>query len=861
MELLEREVELRLLADAVASVSDHGRTGLVVGEPGAGKTSLLTAFRDRLPSGVGVWFGRSDDLVAAQPLGAVLEAVRSAPNAGPELAAALEAGNVPGVMVGIRDALAAGPPAVFLIDDLHWADDATLDVLSYLVRRAADLPVLFLASYRPGEVAGNESLRRFLGSLPTGTMRLALAPLSCDGVNRLAAGRDVGRLYELTGGNPFFLTEALAVDTDEHGAAELPPTVAAAVIARLDALPSPARQALERLSVWPGIIDFDLAERLVGDLAVLSEAEQRGLLMVTDEGLSFRHEIARLATEATIPRVRRRQLDAAVIAALRDCGESDLPRLVHHAINCGDADTVVAFAPKAADYCSRVGANRQALAFYAAALRYEERLERDALARICDAYAWELHIAHRFAEAVEYANRALRLLEGGDGRTRANVLVRTSRLLYMNGSGTEAINCAANAVRLAGECDRALYAEALTALGSLHALVGDPTEGARLLEQAASTDPPPGLRSLVLNYQAQCRPDLDEEGALAVLREALSLARTHSAYEPMARAYTNVAELLYRFARYDELDRVLTEGLPVVREHGFWSYAYNLETHHALLTWRRGGVEAARDELEIALSRYDDPGMLVLYSGIPLARLRARTGERAAGQALRSGWEGALRLGSVCLGYAAAALVEWGWLYGDRGVVERVLREWAVHATRPTVAAFDAEIRRYAALAGVGGPACRGDSPWALAVQGDHVAAAARWRSIGDPYELAIELAQSTDVDDVREALQMMDRYGAPAASRWIRARLGAMGVRAVPRGPQRGTRSHVAGLTRREAQVADLVAKGHTNAEIAEELFLSVRTVDHHVSAVLAKLGVDNRRAAGRSLQRLQGAQPTDAS
>lgn len=855
MELLEREADLSLLHEAALDVARGGRVALITGEPGVGKSSLVASFLRGLPAERPVWFGRCDDLIAARPLGAVREAIRSAAGAPTELLLALERGSVTDVMVGLQEALASGPAAVFVVDDLHWADDATLDVLGYLVRRAAALPVLFVGSYRSGEVAGNESLRRFLGSLPSGTLRVTPAPLSRTAVSRLAGSSDIGRLYDVTGGNPFFVTEVLAAGPGGSPGEDFPPTVAAAVVGRLAALSKPCRQALERLSVWSGVIDFDLAERLVGDLEVLSEAELCGLLTVTAAGLSFRHEIARLVTAGTLPRVLRRGFDAAVIAALRERGDSDLPRLVHHATSCGDADTVVAFAPRAAEYCVRVGANRQALAFYGAALRYEDRLDRKQLAQVCDAYAWELSIAHRFGEAVQYAQRALRLVADDDRDKRIGVLVRTARILYMSGSGPAAMDCASTAVDLARDGRSPSYAEALTALGSLHALMGDPAEGVRLLDAAAGAAAEPGLRSLVFNYQAQCRSDLDEDQAVDMMRGALHLARQHAAYEALARAYTNLAELLYRLARYDELEDVVTEGLTFAREHGFWSHAYNLETHQALLTWRRGEVDQARDALEIALGRYDDPGMLVLYSDVPLARLRARTGDRSAGIALRAGWVGALRLGSICLGYAGAALAEWGWLYGDRGVVEHVLQGWGDHALRPTVGAFDAEIRRYAILAGVGGAAdaaCRGDSPWALAVGGDHAAAAARWRSIGDPYELAIELAHSTRGEDVLEALQLTKAYGAGPASRWVRGRLTEMGVRSVPRGPQPRTRAHAAGLTPREAEVTDLLVSGMTNAEIADQLFLSVRTVEHHVSAVLAKLAVDNRRAARRHLQRL---------
>jgi DNA-binding NarL/FixJ family response regulator len=108
-----------------------------------------------------------------------------------------------------------------------------------------------------------------------------------------------------------------------------------------------------------------------------------------------------------------------------------------------------------------------------------------------------------------------------------------------------------------------------------------------------------------------------------------------------------------------------------------------------------------------------------------------------------------------------------------------------------------------------------------------------------------LELADSGEPGPTREALLLLQGMGATAAAALVRRRLRALGVRSVPRGPQRTTRAHPAGLTARQADVLALVASGLTNAEIAEKLVLSVRTVDHHVSAILAKLGVASRREA----------------
>lgn len=880
--ILERDTDLSVLHDAVHRLR-QGRSSvvLIAGEPGIGKTTLLTRFLAELPTDVRRWLGRCDDLVAAQPLGAIADAYRDARRAGAlaptasadTLAGALEAGDQAKVINALHDQLGAAPPLVFVVEDLHWADDATLDVLAYLMRRLEWLAVLLVLSYRPQDAARHQVLTRFLGAVPPGTALVAPAPLSTAAVAALSgeSGWDAEHLCRITGGNPFYVTEALA-----GGVGTLAPTsVTAAVQARLDRLDPACREALERISVWPGVLEFDLAEALVGDLDVLSDAERSGIVQVVDTGIRFRHEIARLATQATLTKVRRRRHDRAVIDVLKTRGEADLPRLVHHAIHCGDADSVVTYAPQAARHSARVGAHRQALRYWEAVLTHEDRLERTDLARICDAYAWELHNAHRFGEAVAYSQRAVRLLTAlGENEALVRALVQMARHYFMQAEPAEAERCAHRAVELvgsgtdAGPDAAAQRADALLSLGAIQALSGDPGEARRTLTMAIEADPDSGqVTSLATNYLAQISPTLTPDARIELLETSLGTALTAHAFEAAARAYTNLAEILYRYARLDRLDALLEEGLAFTREHGFRSHAYNLEAHAALAAARRGRWDAADEQLRALTQRYDDPGMLVLYSSVPLARLRLRRGDPDVEDELRSGWRLAQSMGMLLgLGYAGAAYAEWGWLSGRPDVVQEVLAGWHPHARRPTAGPFDAEIRCYAARAGVAPdtppdsldppPVVPGDEevplPWALAAASDHAAAAAAWGRHGDPYERALELAQTGDADDAREAVSELERLGAAPVLRWVRTELARHGLRSVPRGPLRRTRANPAGLTEREMEVAQLLRDDLTNAEIALRLFLSVRTVDHHVSAILSKLGVPDRRAARARMTRL---------
>jgi DNA-binding CsgD family transcriptional regulator len=286
-----------------------------------------------------------------------------------------------------------------------------------------------------------------------------------------------------------------------------------------------------------------------------------------------------------------------------------------------------------------------------------------------------------------------------------------------------------------------------------------------------------------------------------------------------------------------------------MRERGFPSHAYNLDVHRCLLDLRRGDWSGATDGLRGLVRGDADPGMLAVYSLPPYARLLARRGSADAEALLEQAWARAdqqrLLLG---LAFAGAALIEWAWLNDRPDRAAEVLAAWAPHAARPGAEQATGELLRYAARAGLPVPEFPGcPQPWAAGLRGDWREAAQRWQEIGDPYERALELADSGEVEPTMEALRALADLGADAAVRMVRRRLRALGVTRLPRRRHASTRANAAGLTRRQLDVLALLGEGLTNAEIADRLVLSVRTVDSHVAAVLSKLGVRTRREAVR--------------
>lgn len=851
--LLERTQILGALASKWQdAVRGNGSVVLVTGEAGIGKTSVVRAFRESLGA-VRILSGACDDLQTARAFGPLRDA--AAASCGP-LEDALAGGAGEEVFDGALTELRTQPPTLLIIEDLHWSDDATLDVLAFLARRIDSVAAMVLVTIRDGGAAPGHPLHRWLGSLAgLPVQRIVLPSLSTGAVAELAdqTDWDAATLHELTGGNPFYVTEALAAPPDDA----VPATVADAVLARVRQLDSASIDAVERLSVVPKLVEFELADVLLGDrIDHLTSAEDSGIVQVRSDGIAFRHELARRAVEASLSGLRRRTLHRNVIGALGAMPRPDLARLVHHGLAANDSATVIRYAARAGRESAAVGSHRQALAHFEAALRYADALSTVDLARLLDDYAWELYNAHRFSDAVDVGERAVaRYLEVGDPVLLGEARVRLSRHHYMIGDTRRAVETSRAALEgLERTSSLGATAYAATSYGAVLALAGDTDEAAPVLDRAlqlATESERVDLIELCLNYQSLVRRDVDQDGRIALLRKSLALALEHGHHEHAARAYTNLGEILYRSAKFDELDVCLRSALRFTAERGFGSHAFNLEVHQALLRIRRGDWQAGEDALAAIIDRAGDPGMLRVYSVPTYARLLARKNpDTDLTATLLGAWHTAVEQGSLlALSFAGPALAEYAWISGRTDLATMVFEQWQTVCDRPGAGPVWGEVLRYCARAGVDiGAAPLDDVPerWAAGLRRDAAAAVAQWETIGDPYERALELVEAGTPEQTREALSILDGLGAAATAATVRRQLKSHGMQVVPRGPHSSTKAHPAGLTARQADVLDLVAQGLTNAEIADRLFLSVRTVDHHVSSILGKLGVSTRRDAG---------------
>jgi DNA-binding CsgD family transcriptional regulator/tetratricopeptide (TPR) repeat protein len=858
-ELLERSEQFTALADALESVARRscGRLVFVGGEAGVGKTALLRRFCDEENGSTRILWGACDPLFTPRPLGPFLDIAQTT---GGELETVASESKPYEVAAALLRELGTRTPTILDVEDVHWADEATLDILRLLARRVESIPALVLVSYRDDELDRAHPLRLVLGDGATNQAvdRLRLTPLSPDAVATLAEphGVDADELYETTGGNPFFVTEVLA-----SGSGDVPHTVRDAVLARIARLSGPALALLEAVAVVPPQAEFWLLETLAGEaLGHLDECVTSGMLSSGTDRVEFRHELARLAVEESLPTNRRIALHREALTALADppVGVPDLARLAHHAEAAGDVDAVLRFAPAAAARAASLGAHREAAAQYARALRFSDGAPPEERADLLDRRSLECFLTDQYDEAIDALERAIEYHRKlGNRRKEGDSLRALSRTLWCPGRTAESEDAARGAVAVLERLPPGR--ELAMAYSHLAAFYKDAEKrieavswGGRALDLAERLGDTEILVHAVntvgtiefLAGKAQGREKVEQ---------SLELAEQEGLEEQVARAFMHLVGPALRQRLYAHANRYLDAGLMYCSERGLELHRLYLLGYRARSELDQGRWTEAVEFARLVLRIPRTSTIPRINALVVLGLVRARRGDPDAVGPLAEAWALAEPTGELQrLGPAAAARAEVAWLAGDADAVasatEAVL-ELALQREAPWLIGELAYWRRRAGLheeipAGAA-------EPYALQMAGKWERAAERWTEIGCPYEAALALAHG-DEAALRRAHAELQRLGAVPAATIVAQRLRALGARGVPRGPRASTQNNPANLTERELEVLELVSEGLRNVDIADRLFLSRKTVDHHVSAILRKLGVSTRGQAGAEAVRL---------
>jgi DNA-binding CsgD family transcriptional regulator/tetratricopeptide (TPR) repeat protein len=848
MHLLERQEQLAIMQRCFADASaGSGKLVLIIAEAGFGKSSLVEQFVSGLKQQARVLWGACDALGTPRALGAVHEIAAQTPIFDDHITLPNES----------RDWLFGAlfsflthrePPTVVVLEDLHWADESTLDFFRFIGRRIQRTNALFIATYREEELPPMHPARLAIGEI-TGrhAVRIRLPALSASAVAELAkdSGRDAARLYQITGGNPFFVCEALA-SADGY----LPETVRDAVLARLMRCSDSTRELAELVSVSPGRTEGWLIESFIGAYRdSVDEGVARGLLTTQGDAVSFRHELARLAVHSTFSPERLRALHERVLQVLVAHG-ADFSQLVHHATLAKNAAAILKYAPLAARQAARLGAHRESAAHLKTALRHCDSLPTMIRAELFEQHARECSLTNQTNHAIESATRALsEWRQMGDIEAQSRVLSFLAPEYRMSGDKARADESIAEAIALLEPLPPSAHlAMAYSVRSRLASNRGLDREAVDFGERALDLARQFGdfaIESHALNNIGAALLIAGELSGYAPLEQSLAVALEKNLEECAARAYCNLvfcAVLGHDFVR---ADRYIQEGIAYCEEHGLFASIAYIRTYEARLALDRGDwTDAAQIAGE--LKSADLVPVQQVPTLVTLALVRIRRGDPGADEVLEKAYDLAFAMGEPeRIGRVTAARAEQAWYRGD-------LERTASEASRGLKCLADlrfpwvrGELLFWQSRAQVADSNSHDIAPpYRLMLAGDWQGAAAAWEAIGMPYEQALSLAQASD-EELLRSLAMLEKLGAGPHEVMVRRRLRERGVRGVPRGPREATRANPAGLSAKEIEVLALLIEGRSNAQIARLLHRSTKTIDHHVSAVLGKLGVHSRAAA----------------
>jgi DNA-binding CsgD family transcriptional regulator/tetratricopeptide (TPR) repeat protein len=859
MELLERASFLLTLAEYAAEARrGDGRLVLVSGESGMGKTALLEAFRDEA-RGVRWLWGACDGLLTPRPLGPIFDVAAQLDG---ELADLCHDGAHRDRLFAafLREIENGDAFTVTVIEDAHWADEASIDLLSFLGRRLARMRALVLVTFREDELAADHPLRIVLGDLATqrATRRMRMPPLSTEAVRQLADASapdvDAAELYRVTGGNPFYVREML-----EAGWPSLPATVRDVVAARLARATADSRQVIEAAAIAGARIDPQLLMTALScSAATIDACIATGILVPDGARLRFRHELVRLAVEAAIPPHRALELHARLLAELEARPTADPTVLAHHADGAGDGKAVLRHAPEAARRSSVLGAHRESAAHYERALRFASALAPADRAALHEGLAGECALLDRWDEAEAALRAALAIRRDDDDvRAIATDLRLMATTLWRLCRGAEAMQAALDAVQvLRSQPAGPDLAWAYAGLGIALADQGQRASGLQYIDLARDLGErfnQPDLLSFTVEASGIFACMAGEDG-LPPIERALAIALEAGLPGQVGRAYTNLQEGAIALHRFDEADRYYADGVSFCDGRELGVYGICLTGWHAYALLLRARFDEAIGFAEGMLEHRGISPVNQLNPLRVLGAVHGRRGEPGAFDLLDRAAANAQRGAEPAWIVPIAAIrAELRWLLGepDEATAEvRAARELA-DATQPySCWSLAIWLRRLGLPDDL--PASQPPEPFALELAGDWRGAAVAWERLDRRYDAAMVALAAGDEAALRGALEVFDELGAATAAGAARRRLRELGAQAVPRGPRPATRSGPAGLTRREQEVLALLVEGLADKEISRRLFISERTVHHHVSAVLAKVGVTSRSAAAVQAARL---------
>jgi DNA-binding CsgD family transcriptional regulator len=615
---------------------------------------------------------------------------------------------------------------------------------------------------------------------------------------------------------------------------------------RVGRLQPEGRQLLKLLSVIPERISRnDLSQLVDGANVGLEQIERRDLLEIGDELVGFRHDLIRRAVESSLTASERVALNRLVLEGLPY--GTDPARLVHHAREADDIDRLIEFAPRAAAAALAVDSHREARDHFRLLTGYLDRVDPDKKGPLLDQWAIEEVIQGDLGLGIRVNEWArLHYREMGDRTGESLALTAAAYFHQRTGDRARAEVFANEALAVLGSSpagnDVAGVLEVRCYMAMMAYDIDTTLDLAERIFEITDSEIDERIILRTLNHRGVALNILEYPSGSDSLDEAGRRAKAAGDLAEELRAYGNLADCALEARDLRTASKYLhkTLGQGNFNEETIES-AYYLAILARLLDLQGRWVEAEN----LARGDFEHMHLAKMKTAPVYGAIDARRGRVTAREGVMQAWEMAVSMGEYqSLAPAASAIAEQAWISGDAGLPVADVKKVMEIGLDMSQLWSTGSIALWLWMLGELDETPEGIAePYRLTIEGEPLAAAELWAEIGCPYDRAIALSHGGQSAQL-EALEELDRLGADAVAAKLRRELREHGV-SVPRRRSHRTKDDASDLTPRQTEVLSLLAERRSNVDIADQLFLSPRTVEHHVAAVMSKLDASTRDEA----------------
>jgi DNA-binding CsgD family transcriptional regulator len=862
MEFVERASFMAILDNEFENVIyGDGRCILLTGEAGIGKTSLIKNFSGRKKRLCKTYIGTCDALFTPRPLAPLYDILLQMQ------------GDIPKNIANINDRveLFTGflhqlenekEMTLIVIEDIHWADEATMDFIKFFARRISKFHCLFILTYRDTEIDSQHPLRNVLGQVPPDSFaRLQLTPLSRCIVEKMAIekgykGEDV---YNISGGNPFYVNEILA-----SYSMCVPDNIKDSILSSYNRLDEDTKQVWQILSVLPTGLEIKYLQKMEPSYTTtIHSGIDLKILILREKSIFFKHELYRRTIEASLSPILRMELNKKILDLFQEAFEQngEIERIIHHAKNANAYEVIIHYSPIAARKAAAIGAHVEASRLFLSAIENYQQNDPDTLIQFYESYGYECYLTSQVKEAIIYAGKSLHLLEQKNDMERIGNSLRFLSWLYLfDGNRAKSDFYAGKSIDVfANQPPSKAKAMAYANMGRLKAMLDEKDECILWSEKAITMAEELGDEASLCHAWNSLGTILSKihssaNKGLEFLHKSMNLALKNNYEEYIGHAYANLIAAALITKNYLLAKKMLEESIQFCEDRDLDLGIKYLSVYKVRMYLDTGHWDEAYNIANNFLTNEEQFSLIKIGLHTVAATIKMRRGDSDALPQLLEAKEKAFETGQLNRILAAmTALLEYEWIM-DRQFAAQADLDHVTNAMELSANIYENSAFAYWLLKARKQRLQFDDLYEGFGINDKTTAtkAASLWKQLGCPYEQALALFEGDD-SDKREAISIIQKLGANAVYNKLKFEMRSSGIKSIPRGIRKNTRSNPAHLTERELDVLQLLKDGMQNKEIGSKLFISAKTVDNHIASIFFKLSVHSRAKAVEQATQLQ--------